>query len=77
MCAATRNTDTALRRFLAHLSVSGLGETLLPGFMGGHAGRRRELRIPNDVSPPFYFSPLEPGTLVDRTQQPFTPSTPS
>jgi len=77
MYAATRNTDTALRRFLAHLSVSGLGETLLPGVYGRTCRPPRELRIPNDVSPPFYFSPLEPGTLVDRTRQPFTPSTPS
>jgi Asp-tRNA(Asn)/Glu-tRNA(Gln) amidotransferase A subunit family amidase len=36
--------------------------------------RYREIRaihIPNDVSPPFHFSPLVPGMHVDRTKQPF------
>src|SRR5262245_40570066 len=27
----------------------------------------RNLKIPNDVSPPFYFSPLVPGMKVNRT----------
>jgi Asp-tRNA(Asn)/Glu-tRNA(Gln) amidotransferase A subunit family amidase len=31
----------------------------------------RKLQIPNDVSPPFYFSPIVPGMKVDRTRQPF------
>lgn len=29
------------------------------------------MRIPNDVAPPFYFSPLVPGMRVDRRQRPF------
>ncbi len=36
----------------------------------------RELHIPNDVSPPFYFSPLVPGMKVDRQREPFQPSRP-
>lgn len=31
----------------------------------------RELPIPDDVSPPFHFSPLVPGMKVDRTRRPF------
>ena len=27
----------------------------------------RELHIPNDVSPPFHFSPIVPGMKVDKT----------
>jgi Asp-tRNA(Asn)/Glu-tRNA(Gln) amidotransferase A subunit family amidase len=36
----------------------------------------RKLRIPNDVAPPFYFSPLVPGMKVNRTRQPFHFSAP-
>ena len=36
----------------------------------------RELHIPNNVTPPFYFSPLVPGMKVDRKREPFQPSTP-
>jgi Asp-tRNA(Asn)/Glu-tRNA(Gln) amidotransferase A subunit family amidase len=32
----------------------------------------RAIHIPNDVSPPFHFSPLVPGLVVDRTRRPFT-----
>lgn len=31
----------------------------------------RAVHIPNDVSPPFHFSPLVPGMKVDRTRMPF------
>jgi Asp-tRNA(Asn)/Glu-tRNA(Gln) amidotransferase A subunit family amidase len=31
----------------------------------------RSVSIPNDVSPPFHFSPIVPGVHVDRTRQPF------
>jgi len=31
----------------------------------------RKIPIPNDVAPPFYFSPLVPGMKVDRTPVPF------
>jgi|694.fasta_scaffold107824_1 Asp-tRNA(Asn)/Glu-tRNA(Gln) amidotransferase A subunit family amidase len=40
-------------------------------------GRLEELRavhIPNDVSPPYHFSPVVPGMRVDRTRQPFVMS---
>jgi Asp-tRNA(Asn)/Glu-tRNA(Gln) amidotransferase A subunit family amidase len=30
----------------------------------------RKLEIPNDVSPPFYFSPIVPGMKVNRTRDP-------
>src|SRR5918993_765259 len=30
----------------------------------------REVHIPNDVSPPFHFSPIVPGLKVDRTAKP-------
>ena len=29
------------------------------------------LKIPNDVSPPFHFSPIVPGMEVSRARQPF------
>jgi Asp-tRNA(Asn)/Glu-tRNA(Gln) amidotransferase A subunit family amidase len=31
----------------------------------------RGLHIPNDVSPPYHFSPLVPGMTVDRTRRPW------
>ncbi len=31
----------------------------------------RKIHIPNDVSPPFHFSPLVPGMTVNKTRQPF------
>jgi Asp-tRNA(Asn)/Glu-tRNA(Gln) amidotransferase A subunit family amidase len=31
----------------------------------------RKVHIPNDVAPPFYFSPLTPGMQVNRVRQPF------
>ena len=40
-------------------------------------GRLEELRavhIPNDVSPPYHFSPVVPGMRVDRTRQPWVMS---
>ncbi len=35
-----------------------------------------KLKIPNDVSPPFHFSPIVPGMEVNRTRQPFKMSAP-
>jgi Asp-tRNA(Asn)/Glu-tRNA(Gln) amidotransferase A subunit family amidase len=34
----------------------------------------REIKIPNDVSPPFHFSALVPGMRVNRTAEPFRTS---
>jgi Asp-tRNA(Asn)/Glu-tRNA(Gln) amidotransferase A subunit family amidase len=31
----------------------------------------RAVHIPNDVSPPFHFSPVVPGMTVDKTRHPF------
>jgi Asp-tRNA(Asn)/Glu-tRNA(Gln) amidotransferase A subunit family amidase len=36
----------------------------------------RQLHIPNDVSPPFYFSPIVPGMEVNRIRQPLHFSSP-
>jgi Asp-tRNA(Asn)/Glu-tRNA(Gln) amidotransferase A subunit family amidase len=36
----------------------------------------RAIHIPNDVSPPFHFSPIVPGMTVNRNKQPFRMSTP-
>src|SRR5580704_6645606 len=36
----------------------------------------RNVHIPNDVAPPFYFSPLTPGMKVNRLRQPFHFSSP-
>src|SRR5262245_29749440 len=36
----------------------------------------RNLEIPNDVAPPFYFSPLVAGMTVDRQQRPLRWSSP-
>ncbi|MDR3415130.1 MAG: amidase [Nevskia sp.] len=33
------------------------------------------IEIPNDVAPPFYFSPIVPGMKVDRERAPFRAST--
>lgn len=37
--------------------------------------RLREVDIPDDVGPPFHFSPLVPGMTIDRTRRPFRMST--
>ncbi len=37
----------------------------------------RKLNIPNNVSPPFYFSAIVPGMKVNRVREPFRMSTPS
>jgi len=36
----------------------------------------RKVHIPNDVAPPFYFSPLSPGMKVNRAKLPLRFSTP-
>ena len=36
----------------------------------------RKIRIPNDVSPPFHFSPLVPGMTPNKTAIPFRMSAP-
>jgi Asp-tRNA(Asn)/Glu-tRNA(Gln) amidotransferase A subunit family amidase len=37
----------------------------------------RQMDIPNDVSPPFHFSPLVPGITVDKSKRVFRLSTPA
>src|SRR6185312_7467378 len=36
----------------------------------------RAIHVPNDVSPPFHFSPLTPGMEVNRARLPFRLSAP-
>jgi Asp-tRNA(Asn)/Glu-tRNA(Gln) amidotransferase A subunit family amidase len=36
----------------------------------------RKLTIPNDIAPPFYFSPIVPGMKVNRTREPLHFSAP-
>ena len=36
-----------------------------------------DLKIPNDVSPPFYFSSITPGMKVNRTREPLVFSAPA
>ena len=36
----------------------------------------RKIHIPNDVSPPFHFSPIVPGMQVNKAKQPFRLSAP-
>jgi len=33
-----------------------------------------QIELDNSVAPPFYFSPLVPGSRIDRTKRPFRPS---
>ena len=37
----------------------------------------RDLHIPNDIAPPFYFSAIVPGMKVNRTREPLHYSTPN
>ncbi len=39
--------------------------------------RSTNLHIPNDVSPPFYFSAITPGMKVNRTREPLRFSAPA
>jgi Asp-tRNA(Asn)/Glu-tRNA(Gln) amidotransferase A subunit family amidase len=43
----------------------------------GRYAEVRDLHIPNDVGPPFYFSSLVPGMKVNRTREPLHFSTPA
>lgn len=79
---ATEVTPEMLREALA---VAGLElddeaqEAMLEG-VNQDLTRRwtlREVAIPDDVSPPFHFSPMVPGIQVDREERPFRMSRPS
>src|SRR5579871_1965213 len=41
----------------------------------GRYDELRNLHIPNDVAPPFYFSAIVPGMKINRTRQPLRFST--
>ena len=36
----------------------------------------RQIRIDPNIAPPLYYSPIVPGTRLDRTVKPFRPSAP-
>src|SRR5712691_6267616 len=36
----------------------------------------RQIHIDANIAPPLYYSPIVPGTRLDRTQKPFRPSAP-
>jgi Asp-tRNA(Asn)/Glu-tRNA(Gln) amidotransferase A subunit family amidase len=67
------------------LAVSGLSysdedqKTMLQAVNRNLAGydTLRNLHIPNDVAPPFYFSAITPGMKVNRTREAFRFSAPS
>ncbi|HWC96225.1 MAG TPA: amidase [Candidatus Sulfopaludibacter sp.] len=67
------------------LGVSGLSfseddQTAMLQSLNGSLTRYEEIRnlhIPNNVAPPFYFSPLTPGMKVNRTREPLRFSTPA
>jgi len=79
--AAPRITDEMLKTALA---VSGLEfsdadrKAVLQGVNRSLTSFEevRKLEIPNDVSPPFYFSSIVPGMKVNRTREPLRFSAP-
>jgi Asp-tRNA(Asn)/Glu-tRNA(Gln) amidotransferase A subunit family amidase len=78
---AARVTDEMLKSALA---VAGLTfseedrKAVLQGVNRSLAGFEevRKLEIPNDVAPPFYFSPIVAGMKVNRTREPLRFSAP-
>ena len=80
--STTRITPSMLKDALAvaGLSFSEEDEKAILRSANQSLGRYEEIRklhIPNDVEPPFYFSPLVPGMKVNRASEPFTPSSPA
>jgi Asp-tRNA(Asn)/Glu-tRNA(Gln) amidotransferase A subunit family amidase len=64
---------------MAGLSFTAEDEKAMVQAVNQNLTRMTELRaiqIPNDVSPPFHFSPIVPGMTVNRSKQPFRMSTP-
>ena len=64
---------------LAGLSFSEEDQRSMLQAANQNLARYEELRkthIPNDVAPPFYFSPLTPGMKVNRARQPVSFSAP-
>jgi Asp-tRNA(Asn)/Glu-tRNA(Gln) amidotransferase A subunit family amidase len=65
---------------MAGLSFTAEDEKAMVQAVNQNLTRMTELRaiqIPNDVSPPFHFSPIVPGMTVNRSKQPFRMSTPA
>jgi Asp-tRNA(Asn)/Glu-tRNA(Gln) amidotransferase A subunit family amidase len=65
---------------MAGLSFTADDEKAMVRAVNQNLTRMTELRaihIPNDVSPPFHFSPIVPGMTVNRSKQPFRMSTPA
>jgi Asp-tRNA(Asn)/Glu-tRNA(Gln) amidotransferase A subunit family amidase len=80
--SAPRVTDEMLKSALA---IAGLTfsdadrKAVLQGVNRSLTGFEevRKLEIPNDIAPPFYFSPIVPGMKVNRTREPLHFSTPA
>ena len=79
--ASPRVTDEMLKNALA---LAGLDfsdadrKAILQGVNRSLTGFEevRRLEIPNDIAPPFYFSPIVPGMKVNRTREPLHFSAP-
>lgn len=72
--APPRVTDEMLKNALAIAGVTFTDEdrkAVLQGVNRNLTGFEevRKLQIPNDVSPPFHFSPMVPGMKVNRTKE--------
>src|SRR6185436_15859790 len=78
---ARRVTPAMLRDALsmAGLAVSDEDQArMLPGINRSldRAVALRAMHIDDEIAPPLYFSPIVPGTRLDRTARPFRPSAP-
>jgi Asp-tRNA(Asn)/Glu-tRNA(Gln) amidotransferase A subunit family amidase len=75
---AQNTTQVTIEMLRTALAISGLNFTdedqkaMLDGLNRALANYEdvRKLQIPNDVQPPFYFSPIVPGMKVNRTREP-------
>src|SRR5579864_4877981 len=79
---AARVTDEMLKSALAIAGLTFSDEqrkAVLQGVNRSLTGFEevRKLEIPNDVSPPFYFSSIVPGMKVNRTREPLRFSAPA
>ncbi|WP_043113064.1 amidase [Solimonas flava] len=68
----TAQVDAAMIRAAAQLAGLSFGDDEIEALLApvnrslAQMRRIRAAKIPNDVAPPFYFSPLTPGMAVDR-----------
>lgn len=68
----TAQVDAAMIRAAAQLAGLSFGDDEIEALLApvnrslAQMRRIRAAKIPNDIAPPFYFSPLTPGMAVDR-----------